>query len=186
MGFLILKNNTYEGSHLYSSPILIQGSYFIGVILSEKVIDVIKIVFPSGTFKDTKYFDKRKTPMMLIECVAVLLGDYEPIRKRAANLLMKMIVSDHAYKEIVKLLESEVDVTDRRDPRVAKWRRKVIKRGRCERCGSTEKLEAHHYVHWSESPADRINVKNGVCLCHACHTEEHKGEQVYFLMLSRK
>lgn len=147
---------------------------------------MIKLVFPSGTFRDTECFDPQKTPMLLIECVAVLLGDYDPMRKRAANLLMKLIVSNQAYKEIVKLLESEVEVTDRRDPRVAKWRKEVLKQGQCERCGSTEKLEAHHISYWSESPKDRINVNNGECLCHVCHTQEHMGEQVYFLMLSKR
>ena len=83
-------------------------------------------------------------------------------------------------------VEKEAPVIDRHDSRVGKWRRKIIKRGCCEYCGSTENLEAHHYVHWSESPADRININNGVCLCHKCHTKEHEGEQVYHLMLSRK
>ena len=143
-------------------------------------------VFPSGTFKDTKYFDESETPKLSIECIAILLGDYEPLRKRAANILMKMILSNRAYEDIVSMLESEVDVTDRNDPRVWRWKRQVLKRDCCEYCGSTEMLEAHHIVRWSESPMDRVDVKNGICLCHKCHTKEHEGEHVYHLMMSRK
>ena len=146
----------------------------------------ITLIFPSGTFKDTEHFDRHETPELLIECVATLLGNYAPEKKRAANLLMKMIVCNDTYQEIVKLLESEVEVTDRRDPRVTKWRKEIVSRGCCEECGSTENLEAHHIVYWSESPMDRINPDNGICLCHKCHTKEHEGEHVYNLMLSKK
>lgn len=55
------------------------------------------------------------------------------------------------------------------------WRRRrarAIRRagGKCQRCGSTERLEAHHltYVRLGrEKPADLI------VLCHACHQAEH-------------
>ena len=123
---------------------------------------------------------------VLIECVAVLLGDYDSIRKKAAHILLKYFAPKDVYEFIMQEVEKEAPVSDRDDPRVAKWRRCVIKRGYCEECGSTDRLEAHHILYWSESPKDRINVNNGACLCHKCHTKEHEGEQVYHLMLSRK
>ena len=123
---------------------------------------------------------------VLIECVAVLLGDYDSIRKKAAHILLKYFAPNDLYEFIIQELEKEAPVTDRRDPRVAKWRNEILKRGSCEQCGSTNNLEAHHVLYWSESPADRINPDNGECLCHKCHTNEHKGEHVYYLMLSRK
>lgn len=123
---------------------------------------------------------------VLIDCISVLLGDYDPYRKKAAYILLKYFVPKDLCEFIMQELEKEAPVIDRKDPRVAKWRNEVLKRGYCAYCGSKDNLEAHHSLYWSESPKDRINVKNGVCLCHKCHTEEHKDEHVYNLMLSRK
>ena len=146
---------------------------------------LLELTFPKNTFRGGEAFDINTTPYLLIECVAILLGDYEPIRKRAANLLMKLILTNDAYKVVFKLLESEVEVTDRSDPRVRKWAKEVISKGKCEVCGAKDHLEAHHIAYWSESPKDRINVKNGMCLCHRCHANEHKDEHVYKLMKSK-
>ena len=123
---------------------------------------------------------------VLIDCIAVLLGDYSTDRKKATYILLKYFAPEDLYKFVMQEVEKEAPVTDRRDPRVAKWRKEVLKCGCCEQCGSKDDLEAHHILYWSESPKDRINIKNGICLCHECHTKEHEGEQVYFLMLSRK
>ena len=122
----------------------------------------------------------------MIDAVAVLLGDYDGIRKKAAYALLKLILVRPAFKTLMNQISDKAPVIDREDPRVKKWRNDVVKIGYCEECGSTEKLEAHHIAYWSESPKDRINPNNGECLCHKCHTREHEGEQVYYLMLSRK
>lgn len=46
--------------------------------------------------------------------------------------------------------------------------------GRCERCGATANLKAHHVrplaAGGTDTPAD------GQCLCHTCHEREHHGE----------
>lgn len=123
---------------------------------------------------------------VLIDCIGVLLGNYDTNRKKAAHILLKYFTPKDLYDFIMQEVEKEAPVTDRSDPRVAKWRKKVLECGCCEQCGSEDNLEAHHILYWSESPKDRINVKNGVCLCHKCHTKEHEGELVYHLMLSRK
>jgi hypothetical protein len=123
---------------------------------------------------------------VIIDAFAVLIGDYDANRKKCAHILLKYFAPKDVYAFIMHEVEKEAPVIDRCDPRVAKWRKKVVKRGCCERCGTTERLEAHHIAYWSESPKDRINLKNGECLCHDCHTNEHRGERVYYLMLSKK
>jgi hypothetical protein len=123
---------------------------------------------------------------VLIDCVAVLLGDYDSIRKKAAHILLKYFAPEDLYEFVMQEVEKEAPVTDRRDPRVVKWRNEILKHGCCECCGSMDDLEAHHVLYWSESPKDRINLNNGMCLCHECHTKEHEGEHVYHLMLSKK
>lgn len=94
---------------------------------------------------------------IVIDSVAVLLGDYS----------------------------NEVKVFDRNDPRVRAWKKAVLAKGKCELCGSTENLEAHHIIYWSEYPDGRIDLNNGMCLCHACHTEEHKFDPSYHMMKSK-
>lgn len=63
---------------------------------------------------------------IVIDSVAVLLGDYSVIRKKAAILLLKAFL-----------------------------------------------------------PHGRIDLNNGMCLCHACHTEEHKFDPSYHMMKSK-
>ena len=128
----------------------------------------------------------RLTWDIIIDAFAVLMGDYDANRKKCAHILLKYFAPKDVYDFIMQEVEKEAPVIDRQDPRVAKWKRKVLERRCCEHCGATENLEAHHIAYWSESPKDRINPKNGECLCHRCHTAEHEGEQVYYLMLSRK
>lgn len=121
----------------------------------------------------------------MLDAVAVLLGDYAPIRKKAAYFLLKLILVRPAFKILMGQIMEKAPVVDRDDPRVRMWRNTVLKVGHCEECGSEEDLQAHHIVYWSESPLDRINVKNGRCLCGVCHAKEHAGEGVYPLMSSR-
>lgn len=120
---------------------------------------------------------------VLIDAVAVLLGDYSTIRKQAAIIILKICLSPEQYKGLFE--KPELYPISRSDSRVYKWTKEILSRSKCEECGSTEKLEAHHILRWSDYPLGRINVKNGKCLCHKCHCEEHKGEHVYKLMMSK-
>ena len=57
-----------------------------------------------------------------------------------------------------------------------KWRADVIARdGRCVKCGATDNLEAHHIKSFAAHPLDRFDLANGICLCHDCHKQIHKG-----------
>ena len=132
-----------------------------------------------------RYYYPDFTDDAILDAVAVLLGDYEPIRKKAACALLKLALIRPAFKTLMNMLANKAPVIDRDDPRVRSWRNAVLKVGHCEECGSEEDLQAHHIVYWSEAPLDRINVKNGKCLCAVCHAKEHSGEGVHALMLSR-
>ena len=120
---------------------------------------------------------------LIIECVAVLIGDYSVIRKKAALLLLKHYLP-HDFLEFL-LEDEELYPFERNDKRVREWKKKVLEKGRCERCGTTENLEAHHYIRWADFPQGRIDVENGECLCHRCHTEEHKDERSYNMMKAK-
>ena len=119
----------------------------------------------------------------IIDCVAILLGDYSNIRKKASLLILKAAYSP---KFVKFLLEDErLYPISRNDSRVRMWTKKVLSKGKCETCGSENDLEAHHIISWAEYPQGRIDVKNGICLCHECHTEEHKDDLVYYMMKSK-
>jgi hypothetical protein len=56
------------------------------------------------------------------------------------------------------------------------WSEAVKQRdGQCLRCGSTEKLHAHHVERFIKNPEKRFDLSNGITLCKACHHKEHHG-----------
>ncbi|NNU89778.1 HNH endonuclease [Anoxybacillus sp. CHMUD] len=130
-----------------------------------------------------KKFDipKEKQTEMIIDAIAVIISKdiLCPLRKRAANLLLKALLP--GYTEII---EDCAVVVNRNDPLVIKWAKEVKKRDgyKCVKCGSTKKLHAHHISQWSDDPVNRINIDNGVTLCSECHAKEH--EDIAHLILS--
>ena len=56
------------------------------------------------------------------------------------------------------------------------WSEAVKSRdGKCLRCGSTEKLHAHHIERFIKHPEKRFDLSNGMTLCKTCHHKEHHG-----------
>lgn len=55
------------------------------------------------------------------------------------------------------------------------WRKKVLDRcgGKCVKCGSYEKIQAHHINSWRNFPELRFSVDNGEAVCLKCHIEIH-------------
>lgn len=56
------------------------------------------------------------------------------------------------------------------------WRRLVLERdgNECQRCSSSEKLEAHHLNPFNVNKDLRYDIDNGVTLCEKCHSVKHK------------
>jgi len=105
---------------------------------------------------------------LIVDSVAILIGDYSIYRKQAALLILKaMLPSD-----FVKILLSDENLYpfDRNDTRVEEW---------------TNRLEAHHIIKWADYPQGRIDIKNRMCLCHDCHTEQHKNDTSYHMMKAK-
>lgn len=122
---------------------------------------------------------KEKTDIV-IDAIAVLIGDYSIVRKQAAILLLKAFLP---HKILQDILNSDgIYPFSRNDPKVRVWTKEVIKVGKCEVCGSTKELEAHHIIKWADYPKGRTDIKNGQCLCHKCHTDEHYGDRSYYMM----
>jgi len=119
----------------------------------------------------------------IIEATAILIGDYSSIRKQAAVILLKYALGLKFFKFL--LADNEIYPFKREDFRVREWTKTILAMGKCEVCGSTENLEAHHVVRWADYPQGRIDIKNGQCLCVACHAQEYINEKAYYMMISR-
>lgn len=68
-------------------------------------------------------------------------------------------------------------INDKRDSSdYKKWRYAVYQRDgfKCTKCGSKEKLNAHHIFSWKFYPEKRYEIENGITLCEKCHIEIHK------------
>lgn len=135
-------------------------------------------------FKVWNYkYTKEDVGSTIIEALSILLGDYEIYRKQAALLLMKVFVRDQFLDFLLE--DKSVYPYDRNDNRVRRWTEAVVSKGYCEMCKSQENLEAHHIIKWSDYPQGRIDVKNGMCLCHKCHTEQHISDRSYHMMKAK-
>lgn len=124
--------------------------------------------------------DHRK---LIIDSLAVLIGDYQVYRKKAALLILKAFVRDEFLKVILN--DENIYPISRNDIRVRKWTKEVLSARKCKKCGSKNNLEAHHILYWSEYPKGRADIKNGICLCVECHAKEHEGEKAEKLILSK-
>lgn len=118
------------------------------------------------------------TPELLDECVVgAIIGLTQPNRSWWQQAACAAIL-DFAMPGWRAKARSEIlgRVVERESTEVRHWRKAVLDRDghACTRCGSTDRLEAHHLVRWADCPEARVVVENGVTLCHECHTDEHR------------
>ena len=70
-----------------------------------------------------------------------------------------------------------------KSPAYARFRKEVKSRdgNKCQwpACGSTKTLEIHHILKWSDFPASRFDVSNGITLCKKCHKRITGNEEIY-------
>lgn len=129
-------------------------------------------------------FSRKEQRELVIEAVAVLLGDYNITRKYAAILILKALLPRELMKKVLE--NNAIYPFDRNDCRVRKWTEEIVAKGKCEICGVEDDLEAHHIIKWCDYPGGRIDPKNGQCLCHECHTKQHFHDQSYHMMAAKK
>lgn len=93
----------------------------------------------------------------------------EEYRKKASE--SKMGDKNPAYKPD---LDRDSD-TKRSIAGTTKWKRDIREKynHKCDKCGSSEKLNTHHLYNWSEHPDKRFDIENGVLLCEKCHILFH-------------
>lgn len=110
--------------------------------------------------------------------IEVYCGKYTPTQQYAASLLMKMLLKGK-YKILMEGLKEATGykVNNRMSGKVVTWAKKIKQKGKCEVCGASDKLEAHHIVPWEYSISGRTDINNGQCLCEKCHKMMHNDEE---------
>lgn len=73
---------------------------------------------------------------------------------------------------------------------LAAWSKEVRKEGKCQICGSTNHVQAHHILPRERYPEHKLNPMNGVALCSNHHKwskwSAHRNPLFFILWLRRK
>jgi hypothetical protein len=114
-------------------------------------------------------------PLLLLRITNDTVPGYSRI---AASRLLDYIIPEWRKHADARVLGY---VVGRNSPEVRAWRKAVLERDeyKCVKCGSTNKLHAHHILHWAVCPEARITIDNGLTLCHGCHSDEHRKLSVF-------
>jgi 5-methylcytosine-specific restriction endonuclease McrA len=61
--------------------------------------------------------------------------------------------------------------SEKRGSGLDRWASEVKERDgyECKKCGSKDKLEAHHIVPWKENKELKYDLANGITICRTCH-----------------
>lgn len=66
------------------------------------------------------------------------------------------------------------------------WGQKIREKGQCEKCGTTNNLQASHIIP-RQVYATRWDLLNGICLCYRCHIHwAHKYPHDFVYWFNRK
>lgn len=119
-----------------------------------------------------------KETKLAIRCLEIYLGKHSVEKQYASSIILKMLFKER-YSELMALVKEATGfkINNRQDSKVITWRKKVKKIGKCEMCGSKERLIAHHIVPWEYSITGRTDINNGMCLCRDCHRLVHSVEE---------
>ena len=84
----------------------------------------------------------------------------------------------HAFPPVIKSLRPKIKNLKPKQYRKHQdiWSRlvKLIGDYKCNRCGSTEQLVAHHIEEWKHNEKLRYSTDNGEVLCQSCHSKHHQ------------
>lgn len=72
-------------------------------------------------------------------------------------------------------ITDEERLMKRNYPEYSEWRGRVFGRDKrkCQICGSSENINAHHILNYSKYRELRTDIDNGITLCEDCHMEFH-------------
>lgn len=95
---------------------------------------------------------------------------YKAIGKTGKCFITSYEADDGSIKNCIKYY-----IIPGEDINLIEWR-EAVKRNAgycCQKCGSTEHLQAHHKHPADEFPDEKYDIRNGECLCAECHRKIH-------------
>lgn len=125
---------------------------------------------------------KKQTPIVTCHVCDKAFEKYaSEIRKNVNSLHFCSSECWYTYNQRDNHYGWEGGQHERMSPEARAWRKAVIARdkGFCRRCHSTDRLEAHHIRRFTTHPELRLDVANGITLCHNCHVLFRNREEEY-------
>ena len=109
------------------------------------------------------------------EISAVFRNHYDNIGDKL-NVLEEFDLIERNERSI-RVFKFWEDKHDRNSERYKQWRSAVFKRDgyKCQDCGVSADIQAHHVKTWKNSKELRYDVDNGITLCRKCHLKAHGG-----------
>jgi len=116
------------------------------------------------------------------KCGTYFTPRYQDVRNRVVSLnsddgAERRLYCSEVCKHSCEVYRKIKDPAERavRFERDSIWSKEIKKRANytCERCGSKEKLEAHHEIAVKIDSTKANDLDNGICLCHDCHMKAH-------------
>ena len=94
----------------------------------------------------------------------------------------KKYIKNKGFNKVRKYTNKFPTARDYNNPAYKEARLKCYKRDgfKCKKCGSKDKIQAHHILSWSTYPHLRFNWENLITLCEKCH-KEIKGKEDYYI-----
>lgn len=110
---------------------------------------------------------KKRTPEQIEKTASKLRG-----RKQKPEYIEKRRLAYLASPKVFRNGKS------RRSTKSVQWSLSIRNRdgNKCTKCGTTEKLHAHHIVPWKDNEELRYELSNGITLCNSCHKKEEPFE----------
>lgn len=119
--------------------------------------------------------DKKKK-LKFYECITeYAFYDIIPDETDQEILALFILIKDKINKEN----KSYWQYKERQSSQYKKWKLNVLKKDnyKCQICGETKNLVAHHIEPFSKNINRRYDITNGITLCQKCHKEVHKNER---------
>jgi hypothetical protein len=77
----------------------------------------------------------------------------------------------------IQVFKCWVSKHDRNSDNYKQWRKGVFVRDgfKCQHCGTSKDIQAHHIKSWTSCEELRYDIENGITLCRSCHLKAHGG-----------
>jgi len=131
-------------------------------------------IYTFYTYKDIKKMRVLKRALKNTQKEKLKLEKRLNSSERHVQQLQSSIQALKNAKNQKEFLQTKSKLKQIDQKKLQKWSQRVRSIGKCDICGSTSNLTAHHLWDKKTHPTLAYQDENGVCLCAECHNEFHK------------